>query len=217
MPKLPKIAKVKVLSRRAIETSYNAIDDAGFNLDFLALSAILAIRSRSRGGPVIKEPQNVPQALAKLFEFGHAGIGLDEEGKRRLLLFAFRLELGASAGDGETFVVKQLLNADHIFHVRATVGALAGVALGRLELGKLGFPEAQNVRGEPAEAADFANAEVKLVGNNDLARSFARGILGRFMHAPHGRRAAERILSRFEQQRQSKLWRSGGFTADFRG
>ncbi len=34
---------------------------------------------------------------------------------------------------------------------------------------KLGFPEAEHVTGQAAKTADLANAEIELVGNDDLA------------------------------------------------
>lgn len=191
------------------------VPESGFS-PRLSASAVKMHLRRSGCGPAVEEPENVAQALAQQLEFGEAGFRLDQEGKRRLLLFAFSLELGACAGDGEPFVVEQLLNADYVLHVRATIGALPGAALGRLELGKLGFPEAQYVRWQTAKAADFADAKVELVGNQDFARSFARGILRKFWHALlHGRKAAVRILSRLREERQSKFERSGGLAQIF--
>ena len=115
-----------------------------------------------------------------------------------MLLLAFRFELGTGTRNGEPLVIEKLLNSDYVLHVRTTIGALAGVAFGWLELRKLSLPETQDVSRQAAKAANLSNAEVELIGNNYLARVFARGILGRFMHEPHGRRAAERILSRLK-------------------
>ena len=69
------------------------------------------------------------------------------EGQRGLLLVGLVLhsQVLAGAGDGETFLVKQFLDAQHAFDVLVAVHALAGAALDRLQVGELGFPEAQDV------------------------------------------------------------------------
>src|SRR5436305_2621831 len=85
------------------------------------------------------------QPLVDVFEIGR---GISGKWQRGLLLI--RLDFGAQllsrSRDSESFFVKQLLDAQHAFHILATIHALTGVALDRLELRKLGLPEAQHVR-----------------------------------------------------------------------
>jgi hypothetical protein len=139
----------------------------------------------SRCLPVIQDAQNLSETLSKLLQLRQAGFRLDQEWKWCLFLLPFSFELGARTGYGESFVVEQFLNPDYILHVRATVHALSCPAFWRFQLREFRLPESEHVRGKAAQATDLADAKVKFVGNDDLARSFPCGVLGRFMHAPH--------------------------------
>ena len=75
-------------------------------------------------------------------------------------------------GNGETFFIKKLANLKYIAHVAPPVHALSGAALDRLQLGELGFPEAQHVRRQMAEASDLADAEIEFVGDDNVAALF---------------------------------------------
>lgn len=95
--------------------------------------------------------------------------------QRRLVFFHFEIgpQLLAGAGDGETFFIQELFDLKNGFDILATVHALAGAALDRLELRKLSFPEAKHVGGQVAEVRNFADAEVELVWNYDLVRAIS--------------------------------------------
>src|SRR5215831_7822287 len=75
----------------------------------------------------------------------------------------------ASAGNGVALLVQQALDAHHALDITFTIHALAGIALDRLQLRKLGFPETQNVGRKAAQARDLADAEVKLFRDQDFA------------------------------------------------
>jgi hypothetical protein len=75
-----------------------------------------------------------------------------------------------NAIDGESLFVEQLLDAQHAFHIAAAVHALSGAAFYRLELGKFAFPEAQYIGRQPAQRGDFADAEIKFVGDEYFIR-----------------------------------------------
>ena len=72
----------------------------------------------------------------------------------------------AGAGDGVALVIEQALDAESHLDVALAVEALAGAAFVGLELGELGLPEAEDVRGDIAELRYIANAEVELVRND---------------------------------------------------
>src|SRR5207244_12483282 len=74
----------------------------------------------------------------------------------------------AGAGDGKTFFVEKLLDAQNTFDVFVTVHSLSSAALDRLELGKFSFPETQDIGRQTAEASDFANAKVKFFWDHHL-------------------------------------------------
>ena len=59
----------------------------------------------------------------------------------------------------------------HIFDIFPAIHALTGATFYRLELGKLGFPEAQDVRRETAQIGHFANAEVKAFRDHNFCGS----------------------------------------------
>jgi|SRR3954453_20077578 hypothetical protein len=75
-------------------------------------------------------------------------------------------------GYGETFFIKKLANLKYIAHVAPPVHTLSGAALDRLQLGELGFPEAQHVRRQMAEASDLPDAEIEFVGDHNVAALF---------------------------------------------
>ena len=80
--------------------------------------------------------------------------------------FGFVAQFVARAGDGESFVVEQLLDAHHALNVATPVHALPGAALDRLELRKLRLPEAQHVGRQPAQPGNLADA-IGLAATND--------------------------------------------------
>ena len=79
----------------------------------------------------------------------------------------------AGAGDGSSLAVDQALDFQNQFNVAAAVEALAGSALGGLELGELRLPEAQDVGLEVDDAGYIANLEVEAVGSPDGVRGCA--------------------------------------------
>jgi hypothetical protein len=81
------------------------------------------------------------------------------------------LEDMAGTGEGEAFGVDEALDLKHELNVTAAIEPLAGAALVGLELGKLRFPEAQNVGFEAADAGDVANFEVETVGDRGRLES----------------------------------------------
>src|SRR5947199_244587 len=87
------------------------------------------------------------------------------EQKWRLLLIAFTLRLQELTGawDGETLLIKKLLNSQNILNVLAAIHPLPSAAFHGVELGELGFPKAQHVGGQVTEASHFADTEIKLL------------------------------------------------------
>src|SRR6185312_16322342 len=71
----------------------------------------------------------------------------------------------ARPGNGESFFVKQFLNAQNAFNVLAAIHSLAGAALNRLELWELGLPKAQHIRRQMAKRGNFSDAKIKALGN----------------------------------------------------
>ena len=102
-----------------------------------------------------------------MLQFGGGASG-EGDGGLRFVGLDFGAQLLACAGDGESFFVKQLLDAENAFDVAAAIHALAGAAFDGLELGELCFPEAEHVGGQAAEGGDFADAEVEFVGDQDF-------------------------------------------------
>lgn len=171
-----------------------------------------------------EQSENFAEALADGFE-----ISSSCSGKRQrwltLIGFDFRAEMLACAGDGESLIVEKGFDAKDVFDIFLAVHALAGAALHGLDLGKFGFPEAENVGRELAELGDFANAEVKLLRNQDVigGMRFACGFCaGAHVHAivqPHARgvqwfpSAQRKSLPRgasLERPENSKFMRTGG-------
>src|SRR5581483_1905514 len=99
--------------------------------------------------PGREDTQNFLEFVAHALEV--SGVG---RGKWKSVLVAGGLGLNAQllarSGDGETVVIKQLLDADDVFDVAAAVHALTGVALARLQLRELGLPKAEDVSGQMA-------------------------------------------------------------------
>ena len=120
-----------------------------------------------------EQSQNLSQTLADVLDFG-GGMRGEWDGGLALVGFGFRAEVLARALDGESLVVEQLLDAQHAFHVALAVHALVRAALYRLQLREFAFPEAQYVGGQAAQAGHFADAEVELVGNENVV-GFAFG------------------------------------------
>jgi hypothetical protein len=86
-------------------------------------------------------------------------------------------------------LIQKLLDVNHVFHVCLTVHPLTAAALRRLQLGELRFPKAQHVAGEATEAADFADAKIELVrDDNFAANGFPCVSLCRFVHDPGAKR-----------------------------
>lgn len=93
-----------------------------------------------------EDAQNFLQPLAHLFELRLAG-GRRCERQRFLLAPGFRAQMLASARNGETFVIQQFFDAQHVLHVQPAIHALPGAAFRRLELGKFALPKTQNITG----------------------------------------------------------------------
>ena len=94
----------------------------------------------------------------------------ERQGHLLLFAFSFVAQVLARAGDSVALGVKKLLDAHDIFDVAAPVHALAGAAFHWLELRELRLPETQHVRRQTAKARDLADPEVKLLGDQNLAR-----------------------------------------------
>src|SRR6201993_4857456 len=75
----------------------------------------------------------------------------------------------ASARNGVSLFIEQLLDAHDVLDISAPVHALAGAALHRLQLREFRFPETQDIGGKTAESGNFADSEIELLRNLDLA------------------------------------------------
>ncbi len=89
--------------------------------------------------------------------FGFAGLGLGAS--------ANDLKSLTGPGDGVALAVDETLDFDGEFDFAAAVEALAGSTLVGLELGELGFPEAENVGLDAADAGHVTDFEVEPVGD----------------------------------------------------
>src|SRR5258708_10644878 len=92
------------------------------------------------------------------------------DGSLCLVGLRFRTKLLARARDGDSLFVKQLLDAYDAFHIAPAIHALPGAALYWLQLRKLGLPKAQHIGGQLAQGGYFSDAEIELVGDEDLIR-----------------------------------------------
>src|SRR6266849_5494956 len=126
---------------------------------------------RKRGPPGLaprgEHAEDIAQSLADVLQVGSR----TRRKGQRILLFVgldFSPQVLACARDGESFFVEQLFDAQNAFDVLAAIHALASAALYRLELGKLGFPEAQDVSGQVAETGNFSDAEIEFFRNQHL-------------------------------------------------
>src|SRR5438270_13037250 len=116
--------------------------------------------------------KNVPESLANVLQIGTGARGE----RQRILLFVdfdLRPQVLTCAGDGESLLVEQLLDAQNALDVLAAIHTLAGTALYRLELGELSFPKAQNVSRQVAQAGNFSNAEIELFRNQHIGCRFS--------------------------------------------
>lgn len=102
------------------------------------------------------------------------------EGQSRLgvIALAFRFDELAGTVDGVSLFVEKLLYANNILYVLAAVEPLSGIALVRLELRKLRFPEAEYVWWKRAKPRYLADAEEELVGNHDFVSRLFRSYKG---------------------------------------
>jgi len=96
--------------------------------------------------------------------------GVCRKGQRHLIPRVHRVhpQLLSRTGDGEAFFVQQSLDANEGLDILATVHALSGAALDRLQLRKLRFPETQNVRRQLAKGRNFADPKIKFFRNDDF-------------------------------------------------
>src|SRR5580704_11604667 len=113
-----------------------------------------------------EQGENFAQALANVLDLG-GGVRWKRDRGLRFVGFVFGAQLLAGAGDGESLFVEKLLDAENALDVALAVQALAGAAFDRFDLRKFGLPEAQHVGGQVAEGGDFADAEIKFVGDED--------------------------------------------------
>ena len=81
-----------------------------------------------------------------------------------------RIQIFPCAFDGVAFIVKQPLDLQHQLHIFAAIQPMTFAGFLWAQRGKLRFPEPQNVRFNSREAAHFADAKIKLVG--DLGAAF---------------------------------------------
>jgi hypothetical protein len=114
-----------------------------------------------------KHGKDVAQTLSDVFQVRR---GTDRERQRTLFFVAFYFfaQLLAGAGNGESFLVKQPLDMQHVFNVFAAIHSLPGTAFNRLQLRKFRLPKAQNVGWKPTEAGYFANPEIQSVRNHNV-------------------------------------------------
>ena len=75
----------------------------------------------------------------------------------------------ASARNGVSLFIEQLLDAHDVLDIPAPVHALARAALHRLQLREFRFPETQDIGGKTAESGNLADSEIELLRNLDLA------------------------------------------------
>jgi hypothetical protein len=96
--------------------------------------------------------------------------------RKGVLLFLLRLrfctELVASAGNGKALFIKQLPDFQNVAHIAPPIHTLPSTAFDRFELREFGFPKAQDVGRQMAEARDFPDTKIELVGYYDLAALF---------------------------------------------
>ena len=69
------------------------------------------------------------------------------------------------ARQGIAFTVYQPLDFENQLHIAAAIEPLAGSAFVGLQLRKLGLPEAQHIRFQPADTGYIANLEIEAVGD----------------------------------------------------
>ena len=90
-------------------------------------------------------------------------------GKRQAWLRLFGLAIVAegvtSAGEGVALTVDEALDLEGSLNIAAAIEALAGATLVWLELRKLGFPKAQHIGFDFADASNVANLEVEAIGD----------------------------------------------------
>jgi len=131
-----------------------------------------------------KHAENLAEALADVLDLWR-GAGWEGDCGLRLVGFVFRAQLLAGAGDSESLLVEQLLDAEHAFDVALAVHALSRAALDWLQLRKFGLPETQDIRGQVAQGSHFADAEIKFVGDEDFIRFVLRRAFFARCHFPH--------------------------------
>src|SRR5215471_8537701 len=114
-----------------------------------------------------EDSQDLPQPLADLLQLSTShGRGSERQG--RLLPADLRTQLLARSGNRKPLIIEEFLHTQNIFNICPAVHPLACSALAGLKLGKLGFPEPKDIARQPAETADFTDAEIELVGNLDF-------------------------------------------------
>jgi len=96
------------------------------------------------------------------------GMGWEWNSALRLICLIFRSQLLARAGNRESLIVEQLLDAQNAFNVALAVHALACTALDRLQLREFGLPEAEYIGREPAQVRDFTDTKIQFVGDEDF-------------------------------------------------
>jgi hypothetical protein len=111
------------------------------------------------------------------FDAGVAGAAFNQRQLRRFgaELAGFEGEDLARAGDGVSLVVEEAADAHGEFDIALAIEALAGAAFVGAHLREFGFPETQDIGFDTAEARDFADAEIKLVGNDGFVAGTALG------------------------------------------
>jgi hypothetical protein len=153
-----------------------------------------------------------------MFDIG-SGWRRKRQGRLRFVGFHFRPQVLARSGDREAFLVEKLFDMQNVLDVFAAVHALSGAALYRLELGKFGFPEAQNVRRQMTETGNFTDTKIKFVGDQyvtGLHLALGRGfIAGAHQHFRNGvcrgrRKLHTRIFTTTQPREQPKFSRTTG-------
>src|SRR5437879_9386208 len=89
--------------------------------------------------------------------------------KRRLLFVAFNLitQLRPRTCNGESVFVEKFLDAQHAFHVAATIHPLSSIALHGSQLREFRLPKAHYVCRQTTYARHFPDSEIELFWNDD--------------------------------------------------
>lgn len=123
-----------------------------------------------------EDPQNLLQATANVREIGSPA---RRKGQRSLALVDVRFtsKMLPRARDGESIFIEKLLDLQNTLHVTTAIHALARAAFRRFQLRKLSFPKPKYVGRQMTKSRHFADAEVKLVRDQNFTALFRSTLL----------------------------------------